>query len=97
MIRPTFLTVCPRCGTKAFEHLSSHSHCMECLYFEDRYYDYDTALITALRAEKILKQLDQNKSKKEKLKPIIQNYDHDEVSDGNNLTDSNQNSSKEAS
>lgn len=28
---------CPRCGTKAFENLQNYSHCLECLYFEDRW------------------------------------------------------------
>lgn len=65
MAKPTYLTPCPRCGTKAFEHLSSHSHCIECLYFEDRYYEHDSALISALKAEKDLIQLSAQKSRKE--------------------------------
>ncbi len=67
MAKPTYLTPCPRCGTKAFEHLSSHSHCVECLYFEDRYYDHDSALINALKAEKYLIQLSAKNSRKENL------------------------------
>lgn len=67
MSKPTYLTSCPRCGTKAFEHLLSHSHCIECLYFEDRYYEHDSALINALKAEKDLIQLSAQKSRKEKL------------------------------
>lgn len=67
MAKPTYLTPCPRCGTKAFEHLSSHSHCIECLYFEDRYYEHDSALIRALKAEKDLIQLSSQKSRKENL------------------------------
>lgn len=63
MAKPTYLTPCPRCGTKAFEHLSSLSHCIECLYFEDRYYDHDSALINALRAEKDLIQLSAKKTR----------------------------------
>lgn len=67
MAKPTYLTPCPRCGTKAFEHLSSHSHCIECLYFEDRYFEHDSALISALKAEKDLIQLSPQKSRKENL------------------------------
>ena len=28
---------CPRCGSKALEHLQGYSHCFECLYVEDRW------------------------------------------------------------
>lgn len=67
MAKPTYLTHCPRCGTKAFEHLSSHSHCIECLYFEACYYEQDSAFINALKAEKDLIQLSAQKSRKENL------------------------------
>lgn len=67
MAKPTYLTPCPRCGTKAFEHLSSYSHCIECLYFEDRHYEHDSALINALKVEKELIQLSAQKSRKENL------------------------------
>jgi len=66
MAKLTYLTHCPRCGTKAFEHLSSHSHCIECLYFEDCYYEHDSTFIKALKAEKDLIQLSVQKSRKEK-------------------------------
>ena len=46
---------CPRCGTKALEVLKTHAHCMECLYFENYYEDFNTSLTTALLAEKFLK------------------------------------------
>lgn len=28
---------CPRCGSKALEHLKTYSHCFECLYVQDRW------------------------------------------------------------
>lgn len=46
---------CPRCGTKTLEVLKTHSHCLECLYFENYYEDFDTSVTNALLAEKFLK------------------------------------------
>ncbi|OQW48792.1 MAG: hypothetical protein A4S09_13420 [Proteobacteria bacterium SG_bin7] len=46
---------CPRCGIRALEVLKTHAHCMECLYFEDYYEDFNTTLTTALLAERLLK------------------------------------------
>lgn len=99
MSRPTFLTVCPRCGTRAFENLSNHSHCLECLYFEDRYYNSDMALITALKADEVLNLLDRNKNKRKKTnhtRSISENLSGS-VGSINSLTIQFQNSSKEAS
>lgn len=31
----SYLTNCPRCGSRSFEHLESYSHCIECLYSPD--------------------------------------------------------------
>jgi hypothetical protein len=50
----TYLSVCPRCGTKAFEKLKDHAHCVECLYVEDAYCDMETAYFQALRIEREL-------------------------------------------
>ncbi len=90
MAKPTYLTHCPRCGTKAFEHLSSHSHCIECLYFEDRYYEQDSAFINALKAEKDLIQLNVQKSRKENLllkrKNIIEECPFEGLNESRSLT-----------
>lgn len=31
----SYLTQCPRCGTRSYEQLSTHGHCVECLYSTD--------------------------------------------------------------
>ncbi|MGE0525466.1 MAG: hypothetical protein AB7P49_00275 [Bdellovibrionales bacterium] len=31
----SYLTTCPRCGSRSFEYLPTHSHCFECLYSPD--------------------------------------------------------------
>jgi hypothetical protein len=31
----TYLTDCPRCGSRSFEVLATHSHCFACLYSPD--------------------------------------------------------------
>jgi hypothetical protein len=50
----SYFSVCPRCGTKAFEKLRDHAHCIECLYVEDNYFDMETAYHAACRIEKDL-------------------------------------------
>lgn len=31
----SYLTYCPRCGTKSYEQLPTHGHCIECLHSSD--------------------------------------------------------------
>ncbi len=31
-----YFSVCPRCGTAAYERLSNHSYCIECNYFPEQ-------------------------------------------------------------
>lgn len=31
----SFVTRCPRCGSHSFEVLSTHNHCIDCLYSSD--------------------------------------------------------------
>lgn len=31
----SYLTQCPRCGTRSYEQLATHGHCIECLYSTD--------------------------------------------------------------
>lgn len=31
----SYLTQCPRCGTRSYEQLATHGHCIECLYSAD--------------------------------------------------------------
>jgi ribosomal protein L37E len=31
----SYLTQCPRCGTRSYEQLQTHGHCIECLYSTD--------------------------------------------------------------
>lgn len=31
----SYLTQCPRCGTRSYEQLPTHGHCIECLYSTD--------------------------------------------------------------
>lgn len=31
----SYFVTCPRCGTKAYEQLITHGHCLECLYSND--------------------------------------------------------------
>lgn len=45
---------CPRCGSHAFEPLSTYSHCIECLYVEDRHHDMESAFHQAMRIEREL-------------------------------------------
>ena len=56
---------CPRCGERAFEKMSSYSHCVSCLYFEDRYVGSETLLYKAVQAEReLLKQYDEESDQK---------------------------------
>ena len=50
----SFVSKCPRCGTRAFETLSTHAHCIECLYVEDNYFNSETAYHQAIRIEREL-------------------------------------------
>lgn len=50
-----YIATCPRCKAEAFESLRTHAHCMECLYFQTHYEDFDTVSTTALLVEKVLK------------------------------------------
>ncbi len=45
------MSKCPRCGTRAFEKLSAHAHCIECLYTQDHYFDVETAYHQVKRLE----------------------------------------------
>ena len=60
---------CPRCGTKAFEQLKTYSHCVECLYFEDRHYDSESAYFQARSAEALLAKLEENENIEEEQEP----------------------------
>ncbi|MBX2994073.1 MAG: hypothetical protein KF681_04610 [Bdellovibrionaceae bacterium] len=31
----SYFTQCPRCGTRSYEQLPTHGHCIECLYSND--------------------------------------------------------------
>ncbi len=52
------LDVCPRCESLSYEQLSSHSHCIDCLYFEDLEYTPSAAYRSAIEAEKELAKLE---------------------------------------
>lgn len=47
------MSKCPRCGTRSLEKLSTHDHCIECLYTEDRYFDLETAYHHVSRLEQM--------------------------------------------
>jgi hypothetical protein len=49
---PYFCT-CPRCGVGGLEHLPTHSHCVNCLYVEDHYWDSEYAYSEARMQESI--------------------------------------------
>ena len=49
---------CPRCGSSALEVLQSYSHCIDCFYFVDHFYDTETAYHQAREAESLLEQKD---------------------------------------
>ncbi len=52
----SFISQCPRCGTRSFETLGNYAHCIECLYVEDHYCDLETAYHQDLRVERELNQ-----------------------------------------
>lgn len=45
---------CPRCQNRTFAKLETYSHCIDCLYFEDRYFDDDGAYFETCVAEALL-------------------------------------------
>lgn len=51
---------CPRCGDRAYEKLKTYSHCVNCLYVEDRWVDPEIETCVALReaflSEELLRQ-----------------------------------------
>jgi hypothetical protein len=66
---------CPRCGCKAFENLSSYSHCVNCFYAEDYYQDLKQRVLIKLKklkekiclswseASEIQRRMDEEKAK----------------------------------
>jgi hypothetical protein len=50
----SYISHCPRCGTRSFESLGNYAHCMECLYVEDQYCDIETAYHQAERLKREL-------------------------------------------
>ncbi len=40
---------CPRCGERSLEALHSYSHCINCLYSEDRYESLESHYFKALK------------------------------------------------
>lgn len=47
-------THCPRCENRTLERLKTCSHCIDCLYYEDRYHDSESAFYHAVAAETLL-------------------------------------------
>lgn len=47
---------CPRCGDQAYEQLQTYSHCVSCLYFEDRYHSAERSYFEARRAEQLIEE-----------------------------------------
>jgi hypothetical protein len=76
-----YFTSCPRCGCYSFEHLATHRHCCNCLFFEPNF--EDVSLTDAIKAEQFLKQLklkkleEKSAMKKSKSKKPKQNGDLD--------------------
>jgi predicted amidophosphoribosyltransferase len=48
--------ICPRCGG-FLETLRSYAHCSSCLYFEDYWFDTESAFHQAMKAKKEITQL----------------------------------------
>ena len=48
----SFISTCPRCGTRSFETLGNYAHCVECLYVEDNFFDLETSYHQVLRLER---------------------------------------------
>lgn len=42
---------CPRCASNALENLATYSHCIDCLYVDDRDYDLARACLEAVKTE----------------------------------------------
>ncbi len=45
---------CPRCENRTLEQLKTYSHCIDCLYYEDRYHDSESGFYQAVAAESLL-------------------------------------------
>ncbi|CAN5419015.1 hypothetical protein BH10BDE1_BH10BDE1_28130 [soil metagenome] len=45
---------CPRCGHNTFESLRSYSHCVECLYFQDRSPNFESSVRQAIGIQREL-------------------------------------------
>ncbi|MCB0408007.1 MAG: hypothetical protein KDD34_07385 [Bdellovibrionales bacterium] len=65
-----FFDACPRCGSRALEKLRTHSHCIECNYFETSESDPIESLMVDLNQE--IEQLDAHtkQEKKQRLDKI---------------------------
>ena len=57
-------SICPRCGG-SLEILQSYAHCASCLYFEDYWFDYESAFNQARKAEKEMVQLQEESEQKD--------------------------------
>lgn len=68
-IRTGYYRTCPRCEWHSFEHLSTHKHCTNCLYFEANH--EDSGLSEIAFGEQLLKKLEKRneKSKPAKTRP----------------------------
>lgn len=55
----SFFKNCPRCGTRHYEQLSTHGHCVECLYSSDFYDKGKVEFVSVSEDEKILKETEQ--------------------------------------
>lgn len=45
----SFISCCPRCGSRTLETLQTYSHCSECLYFVDFWRDTNHKQIRSVR------------------------------------------------
>lgn len=61
-----YYSSCPRCGWHSLEHLETHNHCVNCLYYEPNF--EDISLTEAIEAEKLLKSLEQKNPEEKSLK-----------------------------
>lgn len=55
----SFFKKCPRCGTRHYEQLSTHGHCIECLYSSDFEDLGKVEFISIREAEKFLEETKQ--------------------------------------
>ena len=61
----SYISSCPRCGSRTYENLVTHSHCFDCLYSSEFEQVHIQDIMTMKEAEAFLREADAEKARAE--------------------------------